>query len=522
MFSRTPHGATVEQVNPVEISEGRVEGVRRDGHLAFLGIPYARPPVGARRFAAPEPPEPWSGVRRAAAFGPSALQGASIPDALAEGPTSEDCLYLNVYTPGSDGARRPVLVWIHGGAFIAGSAASPVYDGGRLAEAGDVVVVTFNYRLGAFGYLHLGDRGRTWGAADNAGLLDQLAALRWVQRNIAAFGGDPSTVTVFGESAGATSVCLLLVAPAARGLFARAISQSGAATLRLPTREDGDRTVRLLLDELGLAPDRAEALRNLPGEAIRKAQIAVERRSPSWPGFFPIRAETSLPAEPGEVLAHPDPDRPPLLIGANRDEFNLFAAGSVATWSQPLSDEEAVQSLKRLLPRHSGAALERFLGAYRASRQSLGLRHDNRALLRAIQGDYRFRMASLWWADAYQVHQPATYAYLFSYESPALRGALGACHALELPFVFGTLDAPKQDRFAGSGPEAASLSRLMMTEWLAFARRGDPNPEGESTWPRFDLHRRATRIFDRVPGVAEAPFDAERRAWGDLLVLRDP
>src|SRR5688500_2645923 len=220
-----------------QTTSGAVEGDQRPGHVAFRGIPFAAPPVGKLRFAAPEPPEPWPSVRPAREFGPSAIQGeAFAPGAGAEGPISEDCLYVNVFTPGLDGRRRPVLVFIHGGAFVAGSSSSPLYDGGRLAELGDQVVVTFNYRLGAFGYLCLGDEGMRWGAVPNLGALDQLAALRWIRTNIDRFGGDAGNVTLFGESAGATSLLHLVAMPAAEGLFHRAIAQSPGTTLTLPDR----------------------------------------------------------------------------------------------------------------------------------------------------------------------------------------------------------------------------------------------------------------------------------------------
>ena len=244
----------------VETASGRLRGVERDGVRAFLGIPYAAPPVGPLRFAAPVPPAAWAGERDAGAFGPAAPQQ---PDALVtrlglfpEGPQAEDCLTLNVWTPAA-GGRRAVMVWLHGGAFVGGSAGVPLYDGARLAREGDVVVVTLNYRIGALGFLALGP-GRT-----NLGLRDQVAALAWVRRHAAAFGGDPERVTVFGESAGAGSLCALLAMPRARGLFGRAIVQSGAPAGVLSVAEAGERAAKLLA-KLGLGPDDGPRLAAVP------------------------------------------------------------------------------------------------------------------------------------------------------------------------------------------------------------------------------------------------------------------
>ena len=282
-----------------EIASGALAGEIRQNHVVFRGIPFAAPPIGRLRFAPPEPPEPWTSLRDAREFGPSAMQAeAFAPGAGAEGPISEDCLYVNVYTPALDGRRRPVLVFIHGGAFIAGASRSPLYDGGRLAELGDQVVVTFNYRLGAFGYLCLGEEGARWGAAPNLGLEDQLFLLKWVQANIERFGGDPGNVTVFGESAGATSVLLLLALPAATGLFQRAIAQSAGTVLPIAEPAAAINVAAQLLDVLKLRFSESEKLRELPAEAILDAQTRVRGRPSDWFGFFPVldpqdRAQTA-------------------------------------------------------------------------------------------------------------------------------------------------------------------------------------------------------------------------------------
>jgi para-nitrobenzyl esterase len=501
----------------VETASGKVEGTARGAHVRFLGIPYAKPPVGRLRFRAPEAPEPWSGVRSAAHYGSSALQGwAFVPGVVPDGPQSEDCLYLNVYTPSSSGGRkRPVMVWIHGGAFTIGSASQPLYDGGALAEAGDVVVVTLNYRVGALGFLALGEAGRASGRAANVGLLDQLAALEWVQANIAAFGGDARNVTVFGESAGGTSVCAWLVTARAEGLFARAIAESPSAPLELASEQQADRTTQVFLAALGLSSERLDELDRVPVEALVRAQREVEKDNELW-HFYPVFDPALWAERPATLLASGEGARVPLVIGFNRDEWNLFEIMNAAEWSKPLDVSAALQRLeRRLVPGAAGRAAE-LLEAYRASRTALGLPHDNRALVRAIEGDQRFGIPTLRFAELYAARGVPTFVYRFTYSSPALRGALGACHALELPFVFGNLSAPDQDRFAGTGAAVELLGQRMQRAWLACAERGDPNHAGLPAWPIYDEHR-PTLIFDTECELAMAPFDAERRAWDGVF-----
>ncbi|MFI5307305.1 MAG: carboxylesterase/lipase family protein, partial [Polyangiales bacterium] len=320
----------------VRTQYGTIEGEERTGHLAFRGIPFARPPVGALRFAAPEPPESWSSTRSARAFSASAMQGvSSLPGMSAAGPLDEDCLYLNVFTKAADRGRRPVLFWIHGGAFVTGSGSMPLYDGGRLCERGDVVVVTVNYRLGALGYLYLGEHGaERMGASANVGQLDQIAALRWVRENIAQFGGDPDNVTIFGESAGSMAVCALVVMPAAAGLFHRAIAQSGS-NVALRDGAAASKVTDALLAELGLSSEEAAKLRELPAERIISAQVAAARVAGAGLGFAPVVDAATLPLQPGEALRSGTAAQVPLVIGTNRDELNLFMAAALRELDKP-------------------------------------------------------------------------------------------------------------------------------------------------------------------------------------------
>jgi para-nitrobenzyl esterase len=503
----------------VDTQSGRIEGERRGGHSVFRGIPFAQAPVGALRFRPPTARESWSGVRPAVRFGPSAPQGLSFaPGSAAEGPSSEDCLYLNVYTPAVDGRKRPVMFWIHGGAFTVGSASAPLYDGGPLAELGDVVVVTVNYRLGALGFLALGEAGAGWDGTANLGILDQIAALRWVRDNIEGFGGDPGSVTLFGESAGATCVAILLTARSAEDLFHRAIAQSPSESLTLLESAHAGRTAEAFLRALGIAKTDARLLEDVPLAEILKAQASLETGADYWRGFAPVRDRTTLPEHPRDVLARGEGARVPLIIGTNRDEWNLFALATVADWNDPMDDGAAVEDLlARGVARGPALGAEHLLRTYRESRSQRGLPHDNRALVRAIEGDRRFRMPSLAFAERYRTRGVPVFEYLFTHESPALKGLLGACHALELAFVFGTLEAPQQDRFAGKGPAVEGLSRAMMRAWLAFARGSDPNADGSRVWRPYDAETRTTMIFNTTATVPEdAPFEEERLAWSAL------
>ena len=498
----------------VETALGRLEGIQRHGHQAFLGIPFAKPPIGARRFCAPEPATPWAGARRADSFASSAIQGTSpMPGTAASGPRSEDCLYLNVYTPAADNAKRPVFFWIHGGGFTLGSGSEALYDGKNLATRGDVVVVTIHYRLGALGYLYLGGHGgESWGASANCGQLDQIAALDWVRENIAAFGGDPSNVTIAGESAGSMACATLLAMPAARALFKRAILQSGAAN-RMGDVESGAKLAARVLEKLGIAEKQAERIRDVPADAILQAQLAVGAIGTGL-SFAPIVDGKTVPVQPLAAVRHGAAKDVALVIGSNRDEAKLFNAVAPR---EPIDEGKLIERVARLLPKKTAARASDLVSAYRSSREARQLPATNLDLYDAIQGDEMFRIASIRLAEAQRAHQPRTFMYLFTYESPARRGSLGACHALELAFVFGTLDAPTQDKFAGTGPVVEKLSENMMDAWLKFTQRGDPGHAGIGEWRAYDAKDRATMIFGRESGLALAPFEEERRAWEGVI-----
>ncbi|MEW6476155.1 MAG: carboxylesterase family protein [Actinomycetota bacterium] len=485
----------------VELAAGRVKGSFEGSLAVFRGIPFARPPVGPRRFGAPQPPEPWTGLREALAFGPAAAQSAIdvtyVPGfSLWEGidGTSEDCLTVNVWTPGLTG-RRPVLVWIHGGAFLKGAGSQALYDGATLAGRGDVVVVTANYRLGAFGFLGLDDER----FAANAGLLDQLALLEWVGEHAAVFGGDPGNVTIMGESAGAVSVAALMTCSRAAGRFHRAVAQSGAGR-RLPPAGKAAEMADRLLARLGLDRAHAGELFHLPTERVLSAQVAVSvdvRRDDLGAGFQPWIDGDLLTGQAVDELAAGSSAGVPLLAGTNEHEMNLWRV--LEPGLRSLDEAGLVWRVQRLV----GEAAGDLLAAYRAARPAAGPAE----LWQAIWSDREFRIPSLRATEAHSTQGPA-FSYLFTWPSPA--PGIGSCHGLELPFVFGTLDSKGADAFAGSGPAAEALATTVQDAWLAFARSGDPG------WPAYDPSARPTMLLGETCEVDEDPMAAERRAWDGL------
>jgi para-nitrobenzyl esterase len=494
-------------------TSGPVRGRDRDGVLLFAGIPFAAAPTGSRRFRPPEEPEPWSEVRDATRFGPVSWQTPDALGGLLTGPQpncAEDCLSLNVATAALDDRARPVMVWIHGGAFVGGSGSTPWYDGHSFVTRGDVVVVTVNYRLGALGFLHLAELGgEAYTSSGLSGLLDQVAALRWVRDNIAAFGGDPGNVTIFGESAGAMSVGTLLGLPEAAGLFHRAVAQSGAAhTIRLAA--DAAQVTEAFAAVFGTRD--LEAILAATPEQLLEAQNGVAGELTAHPErygdqasallglpFQPVVDGVRLPRPPLEAVAAGSAPVP-LLVGTNADEWNLFALAT------PAPDEEGlVRRLERL--GHDSQAL---LAAYRQERPGA----DAAAVWSAFMTDQVFRIPAIELLETQATHQPDhTFAYWFTWPSPAFDGRLGSCHALEIPFVFDTMTRPGADLLLGADAPVP-LSRAMQDAWIAFARHGHPDPDGaRGGWPAYDTTRRATMEFGDHVGVLDDPHPVTRRAW---------
>ena len=508
----SPGDVALEAV--LETATGRVRG-REDGDvLAFCGMPYAAPLTGALRFLPPEAPLPWSGVRDATHFGPAAPQ-LSLPVFsfinAAGRSAGDECLTLNVWTPACDASRRPVLVWIHGGAFLVGSGATPVYNGAGLAARGDVVVVTINYRLGALGFAQLGlARRGALRESTNLGLRDQIAALEWVRVNIARFGGDPGSVTVFGQSAGGMSVGALLGAPRARALFKRAICQSGACDHVL-SREAGRAVADRFLSALGNPP--LEALAQLPLEAVLRAQREVGTRASlrDVMTFLPAVDGDLIPEQPLAAVRRGAASKHDLMTGVTSEEWKLFGVADPGLGR--FEQEDLERRLRDVLP----ALYTEAPGPKRAARElrdalaERGADTDARSAWGAFQSARTFVRPAARLAEAQHAAGGAVRTYVVNWRAAAAPRTIGACHAIELPFVFGTGRHPLARGLTGIGFAAPRLTRQIMNAWIQFARTGDPSHQGLPSWPTFEPARRATMVLGKRCELVEGPLDPDRQ-----------
>jgi para-nitrobenzyl esterase len=491
----------------VETKAGKIEGSHEHETYVFKGIPYATPPVGRLRWMPPEPHQPWEGIRQAFAFGTVAPQNESPFDVLeglrVDEPQSEDCLFLNIWSPGLDGSKRPVLVWIHGGAFCLGSGSQPVYRGTTLAKRGDAVVVTINYRLGMLGFLNLNEvTGGRIPATGNEGLLDQIAALEWVRDNISAFGGNPHNVTVFGESAGAMSIGCLLAMPKARGLFNKVILQSGAPNTALPL-EPSVKVAEQFLHILGLKGTEIEVLRALPVKRLLSIQEEIRAKRKGLTPVSPVIDGKVIPKRPIDSIKSGSAAKIPVLAGTNLEEWKLFTI--IEPGLQKLNEAGLVKTLQQLVPAEYGEFL---IETYRKARAERGLSTSPLELFSAIQTDLMFRVPAIRVVEAQCQNHQSAYNYLFTWKSPVMGGILGACHVLEIGFVFGNHD----DQFCGAGPLADKLATQMQDAWLSFARTGDPSCESLGTWPQYGENRK-TMILGEESHIEEAPYEEERHIW---------
>ncbi|MCP9297601.1 carboxylesterase/lipase family protein [Bacillus halotolerans] len=475
----------------VKTQYGTVKGISKNGVQTWKGIPYAKPPVGQLRFKAPDPPAAWEGVLDATAYGPVCPQP---PDLLSysypELPRqSEDCLYVNVFAPDTPGKNRPVMVWIHGGTFYLGAGSEPLYDGSNLAAQGDVIVVTLNYRLGPFGFLHLSSIDEAY--SNNLGLLDQTAALKWVKDNISAFGGDPENVTVFGESAGGMSIAALLAMPAAKGLFQKAILESGSS--RTMTEEKAANTAHAFLRILGIDRYQLDRLHTVSAEDLLKAadQLRKTENENIFQLFFqPALDPKTLPAEPEKAIAEGAADGIPLLIGTNRDEGYLFFTPDSEVHSQETIDE----------------ALEYLLGQPLAKKAA-------ELYPRSLESQIHIMTDLLFWRPAVacasaQSRYAPVWMYRFDWhpDKPPYNKAF---HALELPFVFGNLNGLKRMVQADITDEVKQLSHTIQSAWLAFAKTGNPSCE-DVQWPAYTEDKRETLILNSELSIEHDP-DGEKR-----------
>lgn len=495
-MSTITHTSTLADEAILGTTYGTLRGATADGIHSFKGVRYGASTAGARRFLPPAPPESWTGVRDALDFGPRAPQqnsairpaNAWIRDAR---PTSEDCLVLNLYTPGlKDGGKRPIMVYLHGGGYERGAGSAPGLDGSTLARTGDLVVVTLNHRLNAFGFTHFaGLDGDGFGEACNVGMLDIVAALRWVRDNAEAFGGDAGNVTIFGQSGGGSKVAVCMAMPEAKGLFHKAIMQSSSSHLRLATRENADRAAERLLEQLGLDRSRMAAAQDVSADALLAAQVAAVKAANGNDSFRPVVDGRIIPHHPFDLTAPDLASDIPLLIGSCETEKSFYDITADPA-SLPMDDDRLVQEVARYVGIDDARARSVVAG-YREGRAGA----TGRDLYNVITSDHQYRRNAVEAAKrkSKQGGAPA-YLYEVTWKTPVLGGMLKSPHTMCLPFVFGTTDIAKD--FVGAGPEQEALTRAMMGAWIAFARTGNPNHAGLPDWTPYSADTRPTMIFD--------------------------
>ena len=494
----------IEQVT-VQAAAGSIQGRVKNDALLFAGIPYAQAPVESLRFRPPQPLAKFSEPYPALKFSPAAPQipsGGMTDSAPVR--WSEDCLYLNISAPlavleNGDAGGRAVMVWIHGGGYTSGQGAIPWYNGNRFAKNNDIVVVSINYRLGALGFVDLTHLGEEFATSNINGTLDQIAALQWVQDNIAAFGGDPSRVTIAGESAGGFSVATLMACPSAEGLFQQAIPQSGACHHTLP-QEASKKVTEHFLGELGLRS--AVEIEAASADDILIAQRATSAYFAQGAGqvnslgvavspFYPVHGNATLPDDPLTAARNGASSTVRVLTGSNKDETTLWSTG-----------ETSREKLERTV---AGYQAIEALAVYQRTRPEASS-HD---LLVALTTDHMFRIPAIRLAEARQEAAP-TFMYQFNWRSRALNGVLAATHSLEIPFAFNNLDQAGVDFFLGPGPSPQALADTMHKAWCDFIKTGEPG------WPAYDSDTRATMFFDDIYAVVEDPDPEERAAWNGI------
>jgi len=518
-----------------QTAAGKVRGLQIDKVQAFRGIPYGASTAGARRFQPPAKPEPWTGVRDAFELGlrspliDSVLVPEWVPLNRRE-PMGEDCLNLNVWTPGVAAARRPVMVWLHGGGYAAGSPGMVAYDGANLARTHDVVVVGVTHRLNAFGFMYLAELGgERFAEASNAGMRDIIAGLEWVRDNIASFGGDPGNVTIFGQSGGAGKVSTLLGMPAAQGLFHRAVAQSGSAVTSMPAGA-ATQSAEAFMSRLGLKGNQVDELQKLPMEQLlgalqpRNSGAAAATGAPEGARGGPSTGSgraggrgggggfAASPVVDGKSLPH-DVFNPaastlsaniPLLIGSTETEVTW----NVNTDYTPPSDEAALRERVKRTLRTDDAQAGSVVSLYRKGRPMAS--HLDLALI--IETDAsNFRSGTDTQAERKAALGKApVYMYRFQWYSPVGGGRLRAMHCMDIPFVFENVDLCKT--VVGDGKDRYALADKMSSAWVAFARTGNPNHKGLPKWDPFTADRRATMIFNNECRAVTDPYREERLA----------
>jgi len=495
----------------VQTKSGKIEGAREDNILVFRGVPYATPPIGENRWLPPEPVKPWAGVRQATKFTPIApqvVQPGGIWAAVPE-PQNEDCLYLNIWTPGLDNEKRPVMVWIHGGGFTGGSGSGPGYRGNSLVRRGNAVVVTLNYRLGSLGFLRLNEvtSGRIPNTG-NEGLLDQAMALQWIKENITGFGGNPNNITIFGESAGGMSIGCQLSMPGSKGLFHKAILQSGAAS-NVISPEVANRVAEIYLDTIGIKGGDVDSLYTLSTQQLIDGQnqfsfkVRNSNLDINYLPFQPVIDGAVIPIHPLQAVKEGSSNDIPIIVGSTLNEWEFFTLFDPAMTA--LGKDDLLVRLKPQIPTEN---IPGIVDAYIASRKARGLPFTDSDIYSAIQTDLVFRLPAIWLAEAKQCHKQPAYHYIFTWPSPFMNGKLEACHAIDVPFTWGSYEPV----FSGTGPKADTLARNTQEAWLAFAHNGKPDCDSLGKWPAYG-NNRETMILGENCHLENDPLGKERIAW---------
>jgi len=498
-------GAEPKSGATVDTSSGKIRGLMIDKVNAFKGIPYGASTAGNRRFLPPAKPEPWTGIKDTVEWGPEAPQVSphtEIPEVRATIPAtgmSEDCLRLNVWSNGlGRNDKRPVMLWLHGGGFTSGNGSYTIYDGTNLAKKRDVVAVTINHRLNSFGFLDLtGIGGAKYEHASNVGMLDAIAALQWVHDNIANFGGDPNNVTIFGQSGGAGKVSTLLAMPGAKGLFHRAIIQSGS-NLKGVSISDATKTAQALMAKLNVKT--ADDLQKVPMD-----QLIAATNSTQGLRLAPVIDGWSLLRDPFSPDAPPISADVPVLLGTVETEVTFFPN----TQMDPI-DDAALLTRVKAAARADDAQAKNLIDLYKKGRP--GVSNIDVALI--LESDTRFRPGVVTEAELKSAQKAAVYMYYFTWRSPVHDGKLKTFHTLEIPFVTDNVD--NGTSMTGTGQDRYALQDKMSAAWAAFARTGNPNHKGLPTWPKFNPTQRATMIFNNECKVVNDPNGEERKALAAL------
>ena len=523
-------GAKADTAPEVTTAYGKIRGVTTNGVHAFKGIPYGASTAGANRFMPPKPPEPWTGVRETVAYAGRSPQAPGSPqrpelahvwgpvDTL---PVGEDCLTLHVWTPALDDAKRPVMVWLHGGAFSYGSANSPRYDSTRLAGRNGVVVVAVNHRLNIFGHLDLsaveksGGGGERFAQSGNVGVLDLVAALQWVRDHATRFGGDPGNVMIFGQSGGGGKVSALLAMPSAKGLFHKAVIESGAS-VRFAERERTAQLADAVLKHLGLGPDKLDALQALPLAKLQEAVVPAQKTlaKPRYPlldryNFGPVVDGHVMPTHPYDPAATSLSDDIPLMIGGTRTESSIFLAPDDAVWNRTVTEEDLAKRIKALAGDRADGLLAYYKQHYPQATPT------DRLLYLTTGSNFEVRSMMLGERKAAQGKAPV-WMYRFDWETPAYDGRLRTPHSMEVPFVFDTLEVIGAQH---QKPHAQDLADTVSKTWATFARTGNPANPSLPAWPAYSADRRNTMIFNDACQVAVDPDGEARQLWSKVATV---